>query len=159
MVQQDADRIPWLPFTQADAPRLARLAGEALAAFPWVRACWLHGSLVRGDRPARDLDFAVLTGFETVTLAERDAARGAIADAIGVDPAVIDLRPADAGTPRFLHNILKYGVLCCDSDREARIDFEVRANSLWCEFKPVWERSRAETLARWAAERAEADHV
>ena len=146
----ELDRIPWLPFTAADAPRLAAEAGEVLAQLPWVKAAWLHGSLVRAEWPARDLDFAVLTDRAPRSLYDWANARDLVAERLGVAPEVVDLRPCDEGTPRFFYNMLRYGILCCEPDPQARIAFEVRANSLWCEWRPIWERSRAEALARWA---------
>lgn len=147
----DPDRIPWLPLTSADAARLAAQAGNALRQFPWVRAAWLHGSLVRGERPPRDLDFAVLTDRRQLTQREWEQARCAVAEAVGQQPEVIDIRAVDDGGPLFLHNVLRFGVLCCEPDPLARVDFEVRVASLWCEFRPVWEQSRREMLQYWSS--------
>ena len=150
MTPHDLDHIRWLPLTSADADRVAQLAGAALAPFPWVLACWLHGSLVRGDRPPRDLDFGVLTGRQFVPWAQWEQARCAIGAALGMSPDVVDLRPVDDGSPVFLGNLLAHGRLCCEANRAARVDFEVRATSLWCDFRPVWEQQRAAALASWA---------
>jgi len=118
---------------------------------PWVQAAWLHGSVVRGERPPRDVDFGVLTGRRKVSLSDWDSARCAVAEALALDPDVIDMRPVDEASPVFLHNLLKFGVLCCEADPAARLEFEVRAMSLWCDFEPVWRRQRAEAFAAWAA--------
>ncbi len=146
----DNDRIPWLPLGAEDAERVARVAGATLAQLPWVQACWLHGSLVRGERPARDIDLGVLTGRRAVTLLQWDQARCAVGAALGLDPDVVDLRPVDEASPVFYHNLLKYGILCCEPDVEARVQFEARAMSLWCDFAPVWQRQRTAAWTAWA---------
>lgn len=150
----EPDPIPWLPLGPADAARIARDAGAVLARVPWVQACWLHGSLVRGDRPPRDIDFGIVTSRRAISLVQWDDARCAVAEALRVDPDVIDLRAVDDASPVFLHQMLKHGVLCCEPDHAARIAFEVRAMSLWCDFAPVWQRQRDAAIAAWSAGQA-----
>ena len=113
----DPDRIPWLPLTSADAARLAAQAGNALRQFPWVLAAWLHGSLVRGERPPRDLDFAVLTDRRQLTQREWRQARvtsSGIPQALGGSDVRGGVLEEGSGGSKWrgrLHDIEAYGRL------------------------------------------------
>lgn len=145
----DEERIRWHAVTTAERERIREAARRVLARHPWVKAAWLYGSAARGDRPSRDIDVGILADpiphwREPARIAAELAADTGIAD---VD---FDVREVNAGSPVFLNRLLSEGELLYEADRDARIAFQASAMARWLDFKPLWERARAQVLERWS---------
>ncbi|MGM0579002.1 MAG: nucleotidyltransferase domain-containing protein [Myxococcota bacterium] len=149
---EDPGTIRWLTIDAARRRDLVEAIRRAAAARDWVDAAWLFGSAARGDRPARDVDVAVLTRDRTEppSLAALADLVDAVARDTGLDPGQVDVRIVDDADPVFLGTFVRDAILAFERDRERRIDFVVRAHSLWLDYRPVWERLRREALKRWS---------
>jgi predicted nucleotidyltransferase len=148
----DDDAIRWHRLTAEELRRLKEAAPRVLAGHPWVKAAYLYGSAVGGERPARDLDVGLLADPVPTSFAAEAAIAAALREATGIDAVDFDVRVINQGSPVFLNEVLRAGVLLYEADHAARVAFEVRAMSLWLEFRPVYERLCAAALARWSHE-------
>jgi uncharacterized protein len=105
-------------------------------------AVYLYGSVARGTaRDDSDVDVAVL--FErdpprTLEGLHADLAH-ALEEGVGrrVDLAVLNHAPVD-----LAHRVLRDGILVCDANRSARIQFEVRARNEYFDLEPYLRRYR-----------------
>jgi predicted nucleotidyltransferase len=121
----------------------------ALPRYPWVQAAYLHGSAAATERPARDIDIALVCAEPPAWDVE-----GAIAsdlhEAFPLPPIHYDVRCVLGASPIFLHRVLVAGKLVYESDRSARVWFEAKAISRWLDYQPCWERVRREVLRKWS---------
>jgi hypothetical protein len=122
--------------------RLARvLAGE-----PDVLAAWLFGSVARGTAgPRSDVDVAILTRrAPTGTLDDLWLdLRAHLVSELGRE---VDLVVLDHADDELVHRVLRDGVRLRDTDRSARIAFEVAARNRFFDMQPVrqaYRRARA----------------
>ena len=148
----DDDTIRWHRLTAGELARLKEAAPRVLAAHSWVKAAYLYGSAARDERPARDIDVGLLADPVPTGFGAEAAVGMALRDATGIEAVEFDVRIINQASPVFLNQVLQAGVLLHEADHAARVAFEVRAMSLWLEYRPVYERLRAAALARWAHE-------
>jgi len=128
--------------------RLAEIARRVGAAEPDVLAVYLYGSAARRE-PAADIDVAVLLERNAdLTTLERLAA--ALQQEGAPAGPELDVRALRGTGPRFRTNVLREGRLLFERRTDARIEFEAVSMSEWLDFKPTWERMRAQMLERWA---------
>lgn len=144
--------IPTHFLTDAERERLADAARSLVAAHPWIRVVYLYGSAARGVPNARDIDVGIVADPVPATWSADIALAGALADATGIHGVPFDVRIVNDGSPVFLYRMLKDSVLLAQASDAERVRFEVRAMSLWLDFRPVWERMRAAVLGGWARE-------
>lgn len=112
-----------------------------------VVAVYLFGSVARGEATdASDVDIAVLferapapalTG-EVLTLA------GDIERHLGRTVDLVNLNRASAD---LVHRVLRDGVIVCDRDRAARIQFEVAKRNEYFDLAPLRDRYRRAALS------------
>jgi len=145
-----AGELSWHVLSDEERAALHRAAEEVLPRHPWVLAAWHHGSSAVADRPARDVDLALVARPLPADLAVVDALGRELAAASGIRAIPFDVRIVHGASPVFLGEMLGHGRLLYESDRAARIEWEAAALSLWLDFKPVWERVRKAALTRWA---------
>lgn len=145
-----SDPIRWLHLDERARQRLRSSAPRLLASRPWVKALYLYGSAARGQRPARDLDLGIVADPVPASGCEELEIAAAFAAELSIPVEALDVRILNGGDPVFLGNVLADAELVFEHDREARIAFEVRAMSLWLDFRPRWERMRKRVLAKWA---------
>ena len=146
------DRLDWHVLTGPERRRLQEAAGEVLATRPWVVAAWHHGSSAQEGSAARDIDLALVAGGTPAgppAPAEVEAIAREMAERSGIRAVPFDVRVVNDADPVFLGAMLRGGLRIYEGDREARVEFEVRAMSLWLDFRPVWERIRANARRRW----------
>jgi predicted nucleotidyltransferase len=108
-----------------------------------VVAAYVFGSVGRGSsRPRSDVDIAVLyatppmsavSGPASDMQAELEALLRRPVDLIVLNDAPVDL----------VHRVLRDGEIVCETDRGARIDFEVDARRRYLDLLPVLRRYRA----------------
>jgi predicted nucleotidyltransferase len=144
------DTIRQALVTDADRLRIERAALQVLGSRPWIQAAYLHGSAARGDRPARDIDIGLLCDPIPTDWDAEVRIAGELGAAAPIGSLEYDVRAINRADPVFLGNLLQGGRLLYEADREARIRFEVRALSLWLDYKPVWERLRTRVLEQWS---------
>lgn len=144
------NEIIWHRLSEEERLAVRRAAEKVLARQPWVLAAWHHGSSVLGDRPARDIDIAVVAKRIPTDLGTTDALADELAATSGIDAIPFDVRIVNGASPVFLGEMLGHGTRVYESDRAARIDWEATAMSIWLDFAPVWERMRRIALERWA---------
>ncbi|MBI4704512.1 MAG: nucleotidyltransferase domain-containing protein [Deltaproteobacteria bacterium] len=144
-----ADAITWHVLSDADRGRLRDAARRVLGRCDWVQAAYLYGSAARG-RPARDIDVGLLAGRLPVEWGAELAVGALLAAESGLGRELFDVRVINWADPVFLNGMLREGGLLYEADREARIRFEALAMAQWLDFRPAWERVRAEVLRRWA---------
>ncbi len=142
------ERIVWHRLTADERTHLTRVAPAVFARHGWVRAAWLFGSAASGERPARDIDIAVLARpiphwRQPLRLARE------LADETGIAAVPFDVRLVNAASPVFLNEVLKHRQLLYEADARERIGFEARAMTLWLDFKPYYERLRSAAFERW----------
>ncbi len=107
-----------------------------------IDAAWLFGSVARGEaRGSSDVDVAILTHAKpTGTLADLwlDLA-DELTKSVGrpVDLVVMDRAPDD-----LVHRVLRDGELLLETDRAARVRFEVASRSRYFDMQPIWQRYR-----------------
>ncbi len=107
-----------------------------------IAAVYLYGSVARGAaRDDSDVDVAVLFEQDPPhTLEGLHADLGhALEEALGarVDIVVLNHAPVD-----LAHRVLRDGILACDANRSARIQFEVRARNEYFDLEPHLRRYR-----------------
>ena len=131
----------------AELARLGETVRQLLAGYPDVVAAYLYGSAARGE-PARDVDIGVVfrRGSRDFLLCREIASRLA---PFAPHRTEIDVRPLVGATPRFRIQVLRDGRLLYEANPGARIEFETQAMSEWLDFRPVWERLRANAFEKW----------
>ena len=107
-----------------------------------VTAAWLYGSEARGEAgPSSDVDVAVLfRETPPSTLASPVfAVEGDLERRIGrtVHVVAANTSPCD-----LVHRVLRDGILVADTDRSARVRFEVRMRNEYFDMEPVRRRFR-----------------
>lgn len=129
---------------------------EALRAFfrergDGVAAAYLFGSRARGTaRAGSDIDLALL--LTESPSASLHGLPNRIADALerelGEEIQVVALSSAP---PDLVHRVLRDGVLVCETDRSARVRFEVARRREYLDLLPVLRRYRRMAPAAEAA--------
>jgi uncharacterized protein len=107
-----------------------------------VVAAYVFGSVGRGSsRASSDVDIAILyaaapipavSGLTSSTQAELEALLGRPVDLVVLNDAPPDL----------VHRVLRDGKIVCETDRRARIDFEVAARGRHLDLLPILRRYR-----------------
>jgi uncharacterized protein len=108
-----------------------------------LSAAWIFGSVARGThRSGSDLDVALLyRTAPTPTLAGLGfdiAHELELAVSRAVDVVVLNTSSAD-----LIHRVLRDGVLVLESDRGARVAFEVNARAQYFDLAPLRARMRS----------------
>ena len=108
-----------------------------------VVTAYVFGSVGKGlSGLSSDVDIAVLyalaptpavSGPASSMQAELEALLGRPVDLIVLNPAPIDL----------VHRVLRDGEIVCETDRRARIEFEVAARRQYLDLLPILRRYRA----------------
>lgn len=143
------DAIATHTLTDTERVALAGAARQLLALHGWVRVVYLYGSAARGGG-AHDIDIGIVadpipTRWDTEILLAAE-----LHEATGIGAVPFDVRIVNHADPVFLGRMLTDAVLLAEATRADRVRFEVRAMSLWLDFKPVWERIRAQVLQGWS---------
>ncbi|MEE9383974.1 MAG: nucleotidyltransferase domain-containing protein [Nannocystaceae bacterium] len=105
-------------------------------------AVYVFGSLARGtDREDSDIDLGVLLRempAEPLARLGQDIA-AELTQELGreVDVVILNEAPAD-----LVHRVLRDGILLLESDRSARIAFEVAARNRYFDLKPILDEYR-----------------
>jgi predicted nucleotidyltransferase len=146
------ERIRWHRLTAEERARLRDACARVLPRAPWVIAAYLYGSAGRGERPARDLDIALLTSGPPPAWDDELRLADELADESGIHEIPFDVRLLAGADPVFQNEVLRVGARLYDRDPGARAAFEAQAMARWLDFKPVWERMCAAARARWARE-------
>ena len=115
---------------------------------PGLVAAYLFGSTARGDaRADSDIDVGLLYAHAPApTLLDQPFAVAAdLASLLGreVDAVVLNGAPVD-----LIHRVLREGSCIFESDRSARIAFEVRSRNEYFDLLPILRQYRRQTEAR-----------
>ena len=148
----DDEQIGTHELTDDERSALGAAARALLGRYPWVRVVYLYGSAARRERGARDIDIGIVADPIPESWKAEIGLATELADATGIEDVPIDVRILNQADPVFLGKMLGDAELLAEASQADRVRFEVRAMSLWLEFKPVWERMRAQVLAGWADE-------
>jgi hypothetical protein len=118
----------------------------------FARACVLSSPTIPGSPPPGTSDHLPPEGALPVPtdLGVTEALAADLASTSGFDAIPFDVRIVNGSSPVFLGRLLRQGSLVFERDREARIEWEAMAMSLWLDFRPVWERMRRQALRSWA---------
>lgn len=135
--------------TAEDLERMRTAAARVMGSRPWIQAAYLYGSAAAGKRPSRDIDVAILARVSPSWGAEAAIAAD-LMEAAPVGLLEYDVRFLGGGSPVFWNNVLADGILMYEADRRARVAFEAYAMAAWLDFRPAWERVRAQVLMRWS---------
>lgn len=114
-----------------------RLRAAFESAPPSVVAAYLFGSVARGDaRRGSDVDVAVLFSAPLEAALGNAASRleGDLERVLRRPVQVVELNRAPAD---LVHRVLRDGRILLDRDREARIQFEVRARNEYFDLEPI----------------------
>jgi len=126
----------------ADETLEAALGRELSARARGLTAAYLFGSAARGElRPDSDIDLALLYAEPPQASLEAQpfALAAEIASVVGrpIDAIVLNSAPVD-----LIHRVLRDGRLLVETDRSARIAFEVRARNEYFDLLPTLRRYR-----------------
>jgi len=134
--------------------RLARLA-ERFRGDPRLTAVYLFGSLARGTADAlSDVDLALLFAPGVERGREQELAldyQVEINRVLGTDEVscvVLDKAPLT-----LRHEVIASGEVLVDNDPAARLDFEVRSENLYMDFRPLLDAYDDELLRQLTAPR------
>jgi predicted nucleotidyltransferase len=126
-----------------DRDRLAQEIAQVFAARNEdAAAVYLFGSVARGeDREDSDVDIAVLYGkpVEPGLAGLKLALAGDLEERLG---RRVDLVVLDHQSPDFIHRVLRDGILVLETNRSARIRFEVKARNEYFDILPILNRYR-----------------
>ena len=107
-----------------------------------IVAAYVFGSIARGEEgPGSDLDIGVL--LAEAPPATLDGLRGDLAEALerlvgrDVDLVILNAAPAD-----LVHRVLRDGRLVLETDRAARVRFEVQRRREYFDLLPILEEYR-----------------
>jgi predicted nucleotidyltransferase len=133
--------------------RVLSAVAASCAAEPTLVAAYVFGSFARNEEVVRDLDIGLVHRDEDAdeagwTLVERVRQRLEAAAELGGLP--VDVRMIPANEPVFAARVIAEGILVHESERRARIAFEVRVISRWIDFRPAWYSIRQAYLERLA---------
>jgi predicted nucleotidyltransferase len=105
-----------------------------------VVAAYLFGS-VASDKadPHSDVDIAVLFANASNPLAAGDRQLQLIGDLERFTDRALDVVILNTAPPILQHQVLRHGRLLCERDREARVEFEVRAGKIYADLKPMYD--------------------
>lgn len=126
--------------TQRDIDKIKKLAVDQKK----IVAVYIFGSVAtEKDRKGSDVDLAVLVRGHMRGL-ERIEMETSLSNLLGKD---VDLTVFGETTSLLQHQILKYGKLICEIDREQRVEQEVAARSNYLDtkflFKEIGEKANA----------------
>jgi len=119
---------------------------EYLAGQDDVVAAYLFGSHAADRaRPSSDVDIAVVLrrADKQMRFERRLQLMTALSDTCGCDADVIVL---DDASPILQHQVLKHGQRIYERDRQARVEFEVRAGKVYADLKPMYDLHTDELL-------------
>lgn len=119
-----------------------RLAGLLRGGAEEIAAAYLFGSFARGDaRDGSDVDVGLLYHVEPRRAIDASPyeVEGRLERALGRSVQVVVLNSAP---PDLVHRVLRDGILVQESDRSARIRFEVAARNAYFDLLPVLRRYR-----------------
>jgi uncharacterized protein len=105
-------------------------------------AVYLFGSIARGDdRPNSDVDIAVLYGkpVEPGLAGLKLSLAGDLEERLG---RRVDLVVLDHQAPDLIHRVLRDGIIVLETNRSARIRFEVKARNEYFDILPMLRRYR-----------------
>jgi predicted nucleotidyltransferase len=118
---------------------------QVIADHPKVSLAYLFGSQVRGEiGPLSDIDIALLLDHADVTGTIRSNLRSAIADAL--DQERVDVVFLNRAAVEFAHAIVADGELIYERDAGARVEYEAKIMSLYCDYLPVLRAQREDLL-------------
>lgn len=118
---------------------------RALEQEPGLAAAWLFGSRARGtSRERSDVDVAILlTKDPPRTLDAVPAELAArLEKALGRGAPRLDVVVLNRASADLVHRVLRDGKLLGDSDRSARIRFEVKKRNEYFDLRPLLDRYR-----------------
>lgn len=102
-------------------------------------AAWLFGSRARNtSRANSDVDVALLHA-DGLDEDRRLDLESELAQALGLEVQLIDAARAPAD---LMHRVLRDGVLFVETDRSARIAFEVASRRTYFDMAPTWREYR-----------------
>lgn len=111
---------------------------------------YLFGSVARGeDRHDSDVDIAVVLGRPGgPSLPDLDRLAQLQQRLSELLQREVDLVPLDGAPPDLRHHVLVDGILLCEGDRAARIEFEVATRNEYADHLPFLLAYRAAVLRR-----------
>lgn len=127
-----------------DAAEIISTVRQHFAQLPQnIVTAYVFGSVGRGSsRSGSDVDIAVLYATPPLSAVSGPASdmQAKLEALLGrpVDLIVLNDAPAD-----LVHRVLRDGAIVCETDRRARIDFEVDARRRYLDLLPVLRRYRA----------------
>ena len=111
-----------------------------LATQPDVIAAYLFGSLAQGRaRPRSDVDTAILFADASDSLAVGDRQLQLMDELERFADREVDVVILNTAPPILQHQVLQHGRLLYERDRQARVDFEVRAGQIYADLKPMYD--------------------
>jgi predicted nucleotidyltransferase len=112
-----------------------------LATQPDIVAAYLFGSLAQGQAtPRSDIDIAVLlTRVPDVLAGERDRQLQLMDDFRRFADREVDVVVLNDAPIILQNQVLRYGRRFYESDRRARVDFEVRSGQTYVDSRPMWD--------------------
>lgn len=111
-------------------------------------AVYLFGSRARGtERLGSDVDLGLLFAETppSTLLGPRSDIEGDLEDALGLTVQAVTLNTAP---PDLVHRVLRDGVLVLETDRSARVRFEVARRAEYLDLLPILQRYRRSGEAR-----------
>ena len=108
-----------------------------LATQPDIVAAYLFGSLAQGRaRPRSDIDIAILLDPASSQMAfERQLQL--MGDLRRFADREVDVVILNSVSPILQHQVLRYGRRLYEHDRQARVEFEVRAGKVYTDLQPL----------------------
>ena len=140
------------PSHQREKKRLAERIAGVLRPHKEIVVSYLYGSAAKGYEGKRsDVDVGLLLrrDFEAGALYQSRIA-GEIKERCGFDQE-IDVRILNEGSYRFLHQVIKEGVVILCRDEGEKIEFETSVTDRYIDFKPFYEqydRTRRERMLK-----------
>ncbi|MFQ6100787.1 MAG: nucleotidyltransferase domain-containing protein [Anaerolineae bacterium] len=127
---------------QQELPRTPALDETGLVAFlatqPDVIAAYLFGSLAEGRAKSHsDVDTAILFADASDPLAVGDRQLQLMGELERFADREVDVVILNTAPPILQHQVLKHGRLLYERDRQARVEFEVRAGQVYADLQPM----------------------
>ena len=127
---------------QRKQPQLPQVDERGLADFlatqPDVVAAYLFGSLAEGRAtPHSDVDTAILLTAASDPLTVGDRQLQLMGELERFADREVDVVMLNTAPPILQHQVLRHGRLLYERDRQARVDFEVRAGQVYADLQSV----------------------
>ncbi len=111
-----------------------------LATQPDIVAAYLFGSLAEGRAaPHSDVDTAILFTDGSDPLAMGDRQLQLMGELERFTDREVDVVILNTAPPILQNQVLRRGRLLYERDRQARVDFEVRAGQVYADLKPMYD--------------------